>query len=170
MRRAYRIVSPEYPCFDGSGTHRWGSRWISPGRWVVHAAETYALAVLENLVHWQTSALPPNLVCVEVRVPNELEQERLESKDAPVLSEADYTASRTIGDEWYDRGETAVLWVPSIVSPYESNILFNQWHPDFSRIVIGDPMPARLDPRLRTIRARLSPARQDAAHRAPPWG
>ena len=112
--RAYRIVSPKYPYFDGSGTHRWGSRWISPGRWVVHAAETYALAVLENLVHWQTSALRPNLVCVEVRIPNEIRQEQLDPKDAPVLSETDYTASRTIGDEWYDRGETAVLRVSSI--------------------------------------------------------
>ena len=49
--RAYRIVSPQYPPFDGSGTYRWGSRWVSPGHYVVHAAESYALAVLENLVH-----------------------------------------------------------------------------------------------------------------------
>lgn len=132
--RAYRIVSPKYPPFDGTGTHRWGSRWISPGRWVVHAAETYALAVLENLVHWQTSALPPTLVCVEVKIPDELDQEQLDPIDAPVLAENDYAASRAIGDEWYDRGETAVLWVPSVVSPYESNILFNQRHRDFSQI------------------------------------
>ncbi|MGH8223445.1 MAG: RES family NAD+ phosphorylase [Woeseiaceae bacterium] len=122
---AYRIVSQRYPPFDGSGAHRWGSRWISPGRWVVHAAETYALAVLENLVHWQSSFLPPDLVCVEVRIPNEVKQERLDRIDAPSLLENDYTASRAIGDAWYDRGETAVLWVPSIASPYESNILFN---------------------------------------------
>ncbi len=132
--RAYRIVSPKYPPFDGTGTHRWGSRWISPGRWVVHAAETYALAVLENLVHWQTSTLPPTLVCVEVKIPDELDQEQLDPIDAPVLAENDYAASRAIGDEWYDRGETAVLWVPSVVSPYESNILFNQRHRDFSQI------------------------------------
>ena len=44
--RAYHIVSPKYPPFDGSGTYRYGSRWISPGRRVVHAAETYSLAVL----------------------------------------------------------------------------------------------------------------------------
>ena len=34
--RVYRIVSPKYPPFDGSGTYRWGSRWISQGRYVVH--------------------------------------------------------------------------------------------------------------------------------------
>lgn len=149
--RAYRIVSPKYPPFDGTGTHRWGSRWISPGRWVVHAAETYALAVLENLVHWQTSALPPTLVCVEVKIPDELDQEELDPIDAPVLTENDYAASRAIGDEWYDRGETAVLWVPSVASPYESNILFNQRHRNFSQIVVGHPIPAHVDPRLRSI-------------------
>ena len=59
---AYRIVRDRYPPFDGGGSFRWGSRWTGPGRWVVHAAETFALAVLENLVHWQTVALPPSLV------------------------------------------------------------------------------------------------------------
>jgi len=148
--RAYRIVSPKYAPFDGSGTHRWGSRWISPGRWVVHAAETYALAVLENLVHWQTSALPPTLVYVEVKIPDELDQEQLDPIDAPLSADNEYAASRAIGDEWYDRGETAVLWVPSVASPYESNILFNQRHRDFSQIVVGHPTAAHLDPRLRS--------------------
>lgn len=149
---AYRIVSPRYHPFDGTGTHRWGSRWISPGRWVMHAAESYALAVLENLVHWQMSALPPKLVCVQINIPDELEQEQLDTADAPALIDADYTATRVAGDEWYDRGDTAVLWVPSIVSPYESNILFNQRHRDFSRIVVDDPTPTRLDPRLMASR------------------
>jgi RES domain-containing protein len=91
-------------------------------------------------------------MCVEVRIPDELEQEQLDPKVALVLSQTDYNKSRAIGDEWCDRRETAVLWVPSIVSPYESNILFNQRHRDFSRIVIADPTPAQLDPRLRINR------------------
>lgn len=145
---AYRIVSRNYPPFDGTGSHRWGSRWISPGRWVVHAAETYALAVLENLVHWQTSALPPTLVCVKLEIPDEIAQEQLDRADLPAQAGDDYSAFRAIGDDWYDRGDTAVLWVPSVVSPYESNVLFNQRHTDFSRIVVGDPAPAHMDPRL----------------------
>jgi len=145
---AYRIVSPQYPPFDGTGTHRWGSRWVSPGSWVVHGAETYALAVLENLVHWQTAALPPNLVCIEVRIPAGVKQEHLAADDVKLLSPVDYTASREYGDEWYSSGRTAVLWVPSVVSPYESNVLFNQQHKDFRRIVVGEPISAHLDPRF----------------------
>jgi RES domain-containing protein len=146
---AYRIVSSKYPPFDGSGCHRWGSRWISPGRWVVHAAETYALAVLENLVHWQTSTLPPTLDCVQVGIPDDLEQEQLDRTDLPASVPGDFTACRAIGDDWYDRGASAVLWVPSVASPYESNILFNQQHDDFRRVVVHDAIPARVDPRLR---------------------
>ena len=43
VKYAYRIVSSRYPPFDGAGAHRWGSRWVSPGRQVVHAAETMRL-------------------------------------------------------------------------------------------------------------------------------
>ena len=145
---AYRIVSPKYPPFDGAGTHRWGSRWVSPGSWVVHGAETYALAVLENLVHWQTSALPPNLVCVAVEIPATVKQEHLTATDAPNLSSSDYTASRKLGDDWYERGETAVLWVPSVVSPYECNVLFNQQHKEFGRMIVHKSLSANIDPRL----------------------
>jgi RES domain-containing protein len=146
--RAFRIVSPDYPLFDGTGAHRWGSRWCSPGRWVVHGAETYALAVLENLVHWQAGTLPKRLVCVEVQIPGELKQERLDPAWIPGWDDPDYAVSRAAGDDWYDRGATAVLWVPSVVSPYEANVLFNQLHADFHRVRVGDPKPARIDPRL----------------------
>lgn len=148
---AYRIVSPKYPPFDGGGAQRWGSRWISPGRWVVHAAETYALAVLENLVHWQTTSLPTTLVCVEVGIPDDLEQEQLDAVDMPASTPGNFSACRAIGDDWYDRGDSAVLWVPSAVSPYESNVLFNQHHDDFRHIVVHDAIPAHVDPRLRPL-------------------
>ena len=146
--RAYRIVSPKYPPFDGSGTYRWGSRWISPGRYVVHAAETYALAVLENLVHWQTSTLPPNLVCVAVDIPDTIEQEEVDRAELSLMTLDDYSVCREIGDDWLERGETAVLWVPSLVSPHESNLLFNQQHDDFKSLTVHAAVAAHVDPRL----------------------
>jgi RES domain-containing protein len=115
---------------------------------VVHAAETYSLAVLENLVHWQTSALPPGLVCVRAEIPSDIEGEELDPAHLPASAPGDFSAFRAIGDDWYDRSDTAVLWVPSLVSPYEMNVLFNQRHDDFHRIVIHDAIPARVDPRL----------------------
>ena len=147
--RVYRIVSPQYPPFDGSGTQRWGSRWISPGHTVVHTAESYALAVLENLVHWQTSEVPKGLVCVAADIPGDIDQEELGRADLPKARPNDYAPFRDIGDEWYARGETAVLWVPSMVSPVEANILFNQTHDDFTKLVVHKATPAWIDPRLK---------------------
>ena len=148
FRRAYRIVSRRYATFDGSGTFRWGSRWVSPGRRVVHAAKTYALAVLENLVHWQTRDLPQTLVVIEVRIPEDVAQSRLDPSDVPGWDHPDYAASRVAGDAWYDACETAVLWVPSVVSPHELNVLFNERHPEFRRVVVVPAVPAGVDPRL----------------------
>ena len=147
--RVYRIVDPRYPPFDGSGTHRWGSRWISPGRYVVHAAESYALAVLENLVHWQTGTVPKGQVCVAADIPDDIEQKMLDRSELPKPGPDSYAPFREIGDDWYDRAETAVLRVPSVVSPVEANVLVNQAHRDFARIVVHSLGPARINPRLR---------------------
>ena len=149
-KRAYRIVSSKYPPISGSGTFLWGNRWISPGRYVVHAAESWSLAVLENLVHWQRSRLPPTLVCVPVDVPDSIEQEKLRHTDLPEAGVMDYAPFREIGDEWYDRGESAILWVPSLVSPVEFNLLVHQEHQDFDHIVVREALPVLIDPRLRT--------------------
>ena len=150
VKHAYRIVSSRYPPFDGAGAYRWGSRWVSPGRQVVHAAETYALAVLENLVHWQIGTLPRDLVYVQIAIPNDVAQELADDVDPAPLLVHGYRATRRIGDDWYDRGETAVLWVPSVASPYESNALCSQLHADFSRIVVGEPTEGaqKVDARL----------------------
>lgn len=147
-KTVYRIVSARYPPFDGGGAYRWGSRWVSPGRSVVHAAETFALAVLENLVHWQTNMLPRDLVCVRATIPGGIAQEWAHGVDSASLTSDHYPTTRRIGDDWYRRGETAVLWVPSVVSPYEANVLLNQRHADFSRIMVEDPVSAHLDARL----------------------
>lgn len=139
----YRIVSSQYPPFDGGGAYRWGSRWVDSGRLVVHAASGYSLAVLENLVHWQTNALPPTLVCVIATIPGRIAQTRKAPKDIH-----DIDACRAIGNRWFDQGKTAVLWVPSVVSPYEDNVLINQTHPDFHKIVVSKPVTPVIDGRL----------------------
>ncbi|MEM6483882.1 MAG: RES domain-containing protein [Pseudomonadota bacterium] len=146
--RVYRIVSKRYPPFDGSGAYRFGSRWVSPGRQVVHTAESYALAVLENLVHWRTSSPPKGLVYVAADIPDELEQEELPRRSMPRSDSNDYARYRAIGDEWFDRGESVALWVPSVISPHEHNVLINQNHPDFAKLKVRKAAPAQIDPRL----------------------
>ena len=44
---------------------------------IVHAAETYALAVLENLVHFNSTQLPPHMVVIRIDIPAALACTRL---------------------------------------------------------------------------------------------
>ena len=56
--------------------------------------------------------------------------------------------SQSIGDRWLESARSAVLRVPSVVVPAESNYLLNPRHPDFDRIEIAAPEVLRVDPRL----------------------
>jgi RES domain-containing protein len=57
-------------------------------------------------------------------------------------------ALRDLGTQWAAAKETAVLTVPSVVIPAETNYLLNPAHPAFGRIRIGDPEPFAFDPRM----------------------
>lgn len=149
---AYRIVRAGYPVFDGSGAARWGARWTSPGRAVIHAAESYALGLLENLVHFNSSELPPHLVVSRIEIPKRVSRRRVTRADLPQFDTANtYEACRAIGDPWHEALETAVLIVPSRVSPFESNLLIHPAHKDTASIRVGEPVPARLDERLKAL-------------------
>lgn len=156
--RAYRIVRRDLPAFDGTGAFRRGGRWTSPGRYVIHAAETYALAVLENLVHFNLGELPPNLVYIEVAIPSDVSREVVEARaikgwDQPYPN----GVSEAFGDRWYDAERSAVLVVPSMLSPRECNFVIHQRHADTERIEVTEPKAVRLDERLsRFVGARPS--------------
>ena len=142
---AYRIVSPDYLGAQGIGVYRWGSRWLGPGRRAVHAAGTYSLAVLESLVHWQSGEMPAGLLCVVLEIPQDVPQETIRRSRLPPPGGRDYSEYRRLGNGWYDRGATAVLWTPSLVSPHESNALINQTHADYERIIVHGGMPVQVE-------------------------
>jgi RES domain-containing protein len=55
---------------------------------------------------------------------------------------------QAIGAEWARERSTAVLAVPSVIVPAESNYLLNPAHPYFKRIKIGKPTTVETDLRL----------------------
>ncbi|MEA3273828.1 MAG: RES domain-containing protein [Pseudomonadota bacterium] len=145
---AFRLGHADYPILDGGGAFKYGSRWCSPGRYIVHAATAYSLAVLENVVHWRVAALPPGMQFVRVSIPAAASRNILEPGDLRGWDAYPYGPSRLYGDAWYDRMDSAVLVVPSVLSPFEPNVLINQRHPEFGSITGSAPAPAILDPRL----------------------
>src|SRR5712691_4094412 len=145
--RAFRIADMRHTIFDGIGAMLHGARWNSPGRRVIYAAETYAGALLEILVH-ASGRVPRSQGYIEIEIPAGLSVQEITPDDVPRWDSPSFETARVFGDHWYDERRTPVLLVPSVVTPVERNVLINQEHPDFPHIRCGPPVPVRWDARL----------------------
>ena len=67
---------------SGGGAAKSPGRWNAPGQFVVYAAETLALAVLETTAHIDNAGLPLNRFVVQIQVPQALWEARAELKAA----------------------------------------------------------------------------------------
>ncbi len=148
---AWRIVHRSFAkiAFSGEGARLFGGRWNSPGRPVIYAAQSQALAALEILVHLDSEKLLRRYLAIPVTIPPHL-IERL-SPSSLLKNWRVYPAPRSthaIGDDWLARAASPVLQVPSVVIPSESNFLLNPAHPHFSKLRLGKPAPFLFDPRL----------------------
>jgi RES domain-containing protein len=61
---------------------------------------------------------------------------------------SDSIQARALGTRWLVARQSAVLRVPSVVIPRESNYAINPEHPDFYRIQIEPPLAFEFDVRL----------------------
>jgi RES domain-containing protein len=150
MLRAWRIVreARAAEAFNGEGARQFGGRWNSPGIPVVYTSEHQSLAALEMLVHLQ-----PRFSLRFVVFPVEFEEdlvERLPDSTLPThwRVEPPGAATMEIGDSWVRASRAAVLAVPSVVVPQETNYLLNPLNRAFARIRIGKPFDFSFDPRL----------------------
>src|SRR5437016_5587186 len=149
MPRAWRIIKRNYAhhAFDGEGSRLYGSRWTSPGHPIAFAAETLSLAVLEVLVHLQSSAPLADYVTFTVDFSARL----VEDLDPAILPIhwRDYPAPpavRTLGDAWVRRSSSCLLRVPSTIIPHEHNVVINSAHSHFAQLLIKGPISLDLDP------------------------
>ena len=115
-----------------------GARWNSPGRRVIYAAETYAGALLEILVH-ASGSVPRSQGYVEIEIPSGLSIEEITQDDVPRWDSPSFEAAQAFGDRWYDERRTPVLIVPSVVTRVERNVLINQEHPEFPMVRASQP-------------------------------
>lgn len=150
MAEAWRLVREKYAAtaFSGEGAARAGGRWNSRGTRMVYASSTRALAALETLVH-----LNPPVFFRYVFFPLRFEDalvERLPASRLPAgwRESPPSPAVQAVGDRWVAEGRSAVLEVPCVLVPGESNFLLNPAHPDFAKIVIGGREEFSFDRRL----------------------
>lgn len=146
---AYRIADSRHPIYDATGAMLRGGRWNSAGQRVIYAADSYAGAMLEVLVHANLSVPPKHHQFVRITIPNKVKFETLAAAELPGWDAEDLTAARSFGDAWLRAGRTAVLRVPSVVTEgREYNILINPKHSQAGLIEVSAPEPVRWDERL----------------------
>jgi RES domain-containing protein len=145
---AYRIADGRFPIYDGTGAMLHGGRWNSPGRPVIYAAETFAGAMLEVLVHANLSHIPRTHRSVRIEIPEPL-IERVNETDVPGWKQQDLLASRAFGDRWLAEARSAALLVPGVATGGREHIvLIDPRHPQFARIQAGAPEAVAWDSRL----------------------
>lgn len=133
--------------FDGRAAADYPGRWNEAGIPAVYTAESRSLCALEILAHVSRratlahmdyllfeAALPPEIIKVLKRLPR--------GWDARPFGEVSQKAGTLA------LTDTAVLRVPSVVTPGEFCYVLNPRHPDFRKIELGKPQPFSFDPRL----------------------
>ena len=146
---AYRIADSRHPIYDSTGAMLRGGRWNSIGHRVIYAAESYAGAMLEVLVHANLSAPPKHHQVIRITIPDTVKIESLAAADLPGWDTEDAAAARRFGDQWLQELRSAVLQVPGVVTEgRESNLLINPLHAQAALIQVSPPEPIHWDKRL----------------------
>lgn len=152
MIRAWRIVKARHAgdAFSGEGARLAGGRWNHRGTTVVYASDSLALAALELFVHLGKARSALSFVFFRIEIPDNVRVESISVDGLPAnwRDQPPPDATKDLGTRWVKAGKSAVLRVPSVLVPVESNHLLNPVHPEFRSIRIGAPEPFAFDPRM----------------------
>ena len=126
---------------SGRGALVRGGRWNEKGTPALYTSASIALACLETLVHLGAAGLPLNRYLVRVDVDDAVWAAR-QSLGAPSPGELPVgwdaiphgRVSVEAGQKWLASGASALLAVPSVIIPEESNILVNPRHADAAKL------------------------------------
>jgi RES domain-containing protein len=146
--KIWRIGQSPFPVFDGTGAATHGGRWNPIGLPAIYCASSYALAMLEVLVHTGRRKLPPQLKWIEIDIPDDLQVEQV---DANRLADWDVEGSRVAersGGQWIASQRSVALSVPSVISPVDRNIIVSPLHPLFRRLSASEERAVMFDRRI----------------------
>jgi RES domain-containing protein len=151
MASGWRIAreSRARTAFSGEGPARYGGRWNSRGVRMVYLSEHQSTAALEVFIHLVPFVVKETFKAFRVEWPDSL-MEILSNTSLPTSWRTSPPPVETIeiGDRWALEKRSAVLGVPSAISPADRNFLLNPEHRDFKRIRIAPPIDYEFDPRL----------------------
>jgi RES domain-containing protein len=108
------------------------------------------LAVLEYTVNYRRRGWVPATVLGRAVIPTSVRVETVSIDKLPAnwFAAAAPPQLQAIGGEWLERGNTAVLRVPSAIVSEEWNYLLNPLQADFRKLRIGEAKPFNFDRRV----------------------
>jgi RES domain-containing protein len=117
---------------------------------LVYLGGSAALCALETFVHLIGADRNMNFVLFRVDIPDEAMIETLQRHQLPPnwRDEPAPASTMAIGTQWSRQKRTALLRVPSVVVPEESNYLLDPAHPEATRILVSPPQQFSFDPRM----------------------
>ena len=151
MRSGWRIVpaTRAQTAFTGEGPWRYGGRWTSPGVRVVYVSEHQSTAAFEVFANRMPFILEGKHKAFYVEWPDRFtEIFPLEKLPANWRIHPPPMETRQIGDRWAKERRSAVLALPSAVSPADTNFLLNPAHRDFEHVCISSSIDFEFDQRL----------------------
>ena len=148
--RLWRIVTGAHPIWSGEGARLFGQRWNPPGLAAIYTGTSFAVCVIEALVHANRRTPPSAARFVEAEVPDDVSRETFDPTRHPAWDDPlDASVAQAFGKTWIEGQRSALLIVPSVVTGgRDTNVVVNPNHPDAARIVVGPETPVALDPRL----------------------
>jgi RES domain-containing protein len=143
--------------FEGLGGERTDGRWhtAARGKRIVYFSEHPALALIEALANLKgdPKLFPESYQLMKVAVAGNLVPADVMPNNLSDNWRDDLTQTRTVGDSWLARADSALLAVPSVPSPESTNYLFNPLHRDVKRLAMEWCRWIQYDKRLFHLRA-----------------
>lgn len=129
-------------------------RWHSKGHSIVYAAANASTALLEILVHLDIDQvdIPDTFKLIEIAIPDEIASSAEEVRARDLIL-TDEHSSREFGTRWLKERRSAILLVPSVIVPVETNVLINPEHPDAHKIEVVGTSTFVFDERLLRVPA-----------------
>jgi len=148
--RLWRIATGAHPVWSGEGARLFGQRWNPPGLRAIYAGTSFAVCLVEILVHANRRSPPSAARFVEAVAPDDLSRETFVPAAHPGWDDLDdVSVAQAFGRDWIQTRRSALLIVPSVVTAgRDRNFVVNPEHPDAARISIGPETPVALDRRL----------------------
>ena len=148
--RLWRIATGAHPIWSGEGARLFGQRWNPPGLAAIYTGTSFAVCLVEILVHANRKAPPSAARYVEAIVPDDVSREQIDPASLPGWDDPhDMSVAQAFGRAWIESRRSALLLVPSVVTAgRDSNAVVNPDHPDAARIAVGPETPVALDRRI----------------------